>query len=353
MLLRARSLLVVLLLVPACDDLGRALGLSDNLPARDVESPSESPEAEAEAEVELTAAELAYAAGRKYTMSCVFASLDEEKEAEASYLMANVAAARLNVELPPRPTKDDALDRMFDKAGRDAVAKEHGKEVGLAYTLGSKLTETTFGVGVGADVKPMLADVEVLAKHVPVPSSAWKAPLEATRASATTETSKALNAAFDTYFRYDEKPTGPAWSSTAKPAPASSPFVHTSADGRFSATFPFEPSETVETRDGVEWHKTSTEIDMYSVEWADYPDTAGATKALDVFVAGLKSDGGKHKEFKISGHPAHMVSKPIGESMLWIRTFVVDRRFYKVAVGNKRKPDRANAFLNSFALADS
>jgi hypothetical protein len=339
--------LVLLALMSGCDELREKLGMAE--PAAPSAGASASTDALA---AQLTTTEVAYAAGRQYAMSCVFAKLGEDGEAETAYQLAKTAAARLDVSLPSRADKANALDRMFDKTVRESIEKQQGREVALAYALGSKLTELTFAVGIGADTTEHISLIELLAPRVPVPSSAWKTPLQSARSATNKDSANVLASSFDGYFHYDERPSGAAWTGTGKPAVAREPFAHTSADGRYSATFPFEPHEDAERRDGVVWHKTSTEIDMYAVEWADYPDAAAASAALEVFVEGLRAGGGTHQPITLVGRPAHAITTPIGSSgSMSMRTLVVDARLYKVAAFNKTDAARVVRFLESFTVA--
>jgi hypothetical protein len=335
------------MLACGCDQLEQWVGLGE-APTTS-ESPSDHVSAPAPAE--LTVTEVAYAAGRKYAMSCVFAILGDDGKAESTYLQAQVAAARLDVSLPARAQKAEAMDRMVDVTPRATIEAKHGREVAFAFALGSKLSEASFAVGLGVSEPKLIDQIEMLAQRVPVPSSVWKAPLEGLRSAAAADAATGLSAAFDGYFRYEDKPAAPAWTGTSKPAPAREPFAHASAEGRYKATFPFEPRGNTERRDGVAWHKTSTEIDIYSVEWAEYPDTAAASAALDSFVNGLRGGGGEHREIEVAGRRAHMLTVPVGSTSMSIRTFVVDRRFYKVAAASKSDPEKADRFLDSFALA--
>ncbi|MBK6920018.1 MAG: hypothetical protein IPH07_21650 [Deltaproteobacteria bacterium] len=210
--LRIPSLtLAILLLLPGCDALQEKLGLSDPAPAPSSTVPTASPAPVAA----LTDAEIAYAAGRKFGMACVFALLGSDGEADASHAQASAAATRLGVQLPPRPGKDEAMEHLRSLAVVKAVETARDREAALAYGLGMKVTDTFLGAALGSDLGTQIGDIETAALQLPVPSSVWKGAVDATRASSTKETVGTLSKAFDTHFRYDESPSGPAWSSSA------------------------------------------------------------------------------------------------------------------------------------------
>jgi hypothetical protein len=209
--LRIPSLtLAILLLLPGCDAVQEKLGLAEPAPAPSPTVPTAAP-APVKA---LTDAEIAYAAGRKFGMSCVFALLGSDGEADVAHAQASAAATRLGVQLPPRPGKDEAMQHLRSLAVVQKVEAARDRQAAVAYGLGMKVTDTFLGAALGSDLGSQIGDIETAAEHLAVPASVWKGAVDATRASSTKETVGTLSRAFDTHFRYDESPSGPAWSST-------------------------------------------------------------------------------------------------------------------------------------------
>ncbi len=341
-----RSLVVLLALASGCDEVRSRLGLGDAPAASTPTSPTD-------AKQTLTTTELAYAAGRKYGLACVLAMGEDAKAVELAYSEVTVAAARLGITPPERPSKDDAMDKLFGEGAFAELKEKHDRRVGFAFVLGMKLMEVRFGVGIGAEVAEPIDAIATLAARVPVPDAVWKAPVEALKAQPTKERMSAVLAALDPYFRYDETPQGPAWSSTDAPAPARSPFATPSVAGGYTAAFPYQPSETIEQHDGVEWHAYATSIDIFSVSYADYADAAKATEALERYASNARANDTKDEKVVFAGRDAHSLTSKVGETTLTVRAFVVDRRFYKVGAASKADAAEAQKFLDSFTLTAS
>lgn len=132
--------------------------------------------------------------------------------------------------------------------------------------------------------------------------------------------------------------------------------VFTSAAGKFSAVFPDgEPTESNEDVKGVKWFDTGIDDKkgIYKVSYADYADAKAASAAETTFLAGFKGDDKvtESKDLEISGHKAHHLTIKISErTTMWLRTVVVDKRFYKISSAKAGDPAKPLAFLETVKL---
>lgn len=182
-----------------------------------------SPAAPAVEVAELTTTEVAYASGRKWAFSSLFAFLGEEASSAETYAQASAAAKRLGLTLPPKAAKDDALDKLRGIEPTAELETKHGVPVALSFALGAKLTESTLAVELGSDAGKLFDDIELAATRAQVPKASFEKELGALRTTPSRDTAQALSKAFDTYFRYEDAANGKAWTSTGAPAPARVP----------------------------------------------------------------------------------------------------------------------------------
>ncbi len=125
-----------------------------------------------------------------------------------------------------------------------------------------------------------------------------------------------------------------------------------SAEGRFSATYPFSTeNKTTTDQKKISWVETKATKGMYNVSYADFASPAKAQAYIDDFVKTMKKETKSQKDVKVGSNAGVELEMVVSErATMWVRMFAIDKRVYKVAAGTRNDKKKAYAFLDTFAV---
>jgi hypothetical protein len=144
---------------------------------------------------------------------------------------------------------------------------------------------------------------------------------------------------------------------TAPSAPRTTAPTYTSAEGRYSASFPDQPTHS---DDQYDWWASPDESVVLAVGWSDYPtgyfSTHDLTAAYDEKLRQLTTQSvtvTASEDISVQGHPGREVSLDLGNGRSGTARMVfVDGRLY-IALAVGATDADGKAFLDSFGTPNS
>jgi hypothetical protein len=151
-----------------------------------------------------------------------------------------------------------------------------------------------------------------------------------------------------------EQESAAAAPTSATPAKAATD-AFVSQQGGFQISFAYPTKEEVKPdHAGVKWNYVSSTVGSYVVAYADFSSEKKARKSVADLERNLARDTLESSDKKLGSVSGGEIVVKISETAtMYLRTYVVGNRVYKVMAGTKNDRARAYEFLDSFALLKS